>query len=72
FVDFFTIGTIGKVNQTGFIYEYYLKCDSVRVILVFDMEKESPELIAFNMEPIENKNKYIVNPENQLINRNKK
>jgi len=71
FVDFFTIGKIGKVEQTGFIYEYYLKCDSIRAILIFDMNKKIPELFAFKLEGIELENKFIVHPENQLINRNK-
>ena len=71
FVDFFTVGKIGKVEQTGFIYEYYLKCDSIRAILIFNMNKKIPELFAFNLEGIEQENKLIIHPENQLINRSK-
>ena len=33
FVDFFTMKNIGGVDQTAYIYEYYLKCDSLRFIL---------------------------------------
>ncbi len=68
FVDFFTAKNIGGVNQTSFIYEYYLKCDSLRFILSFNVEDE-PELMGFNVEPIETENKMILFPEKQLKNR---
>lgn len=68
FVDFFTSKNIGGVDQTAFIYEYYLKCDSLRFILSFNVEDE-PELMGFNVEPIETENKMILFPEKQLKNR---
>jgi len=69
FVDFVTVGDIGGVNQTGFIYEYYLSCDSLRFILMFNMETENPELRGLLVEPIEKENKLIVFPSKQLKNR---
>jgi hypothetical protein len=69
FVDFVTIGSIGKVDQTGFIYEYYLDCDSLRFILMFNMELDNPELRGFVVEPLEKENKLIVDPSKQLKNR---
>lgn len=68
FVDFFTSKNIGGIDQTTFIYEYYLKCDSLRFILSFNVEDE-PELMGFNVEPIETENKMILFPEKQLKNR---
>ena len=69
FVDFATIGSIGAVKQTGFIYEYYLNCDSLRFILMFNMEPDNPELKGFKVEPLEKENKLIVDPSKQLKNR---
>ena len=68
FVDFFTSKNIGGIDQTAFIYEYYMKCDSVRFILSFSVEDE-PELMGLNFEPIEKENKMILFPEKQLKNR---
>jgi len=68
FVDFFSQKNIGGIDQTAFIYEYYLNCDSLRFILSVNMENE-PELMGFNIEPLENKNPMILFPEKQLKNR---
>jgi len=69
FVDFVTIGSLGAVDQTGFIYEYYLNCDSLRFILMFNMESDNPELKGFVVEPLDKENKLIVDPSKQLKNR---
>lgn len=69
FVDFFTMKDIGGINSTAFIYEYYLKCDSLRFILIYNVDKDNPELFKMNIEPIETENKMIIFPEKQLINR---
>ena len=68
FVDFFTEKNIGGIDQTAFIYEYYMKCDSLRFILSFNTENE-PELMGFKFEPIETENPMILFPEKQLKNR---
>lgn len=68
FVDFFTMKDIGGINSTAFIYEYYLKCDSLRFILIYNVDKDKPELFKMNIEPIETENKMIIFPEKQLIN----
>ena len=68
FVDFFTQKNIGGIDQTAFIYEYYMKCDSLRFILSFNTEDE-PELMGFKFEPIETENPMILFPEKQLKNR---
>jgi hypothetical protein len=69
FVDFCTMKDIGGINSTAFIYEYYLKCDSLRFILIYNVDKEKPELFKMNIEPIEVENKMIIFPEKQLKNR---
>ena len=68
FVDFFTQKNIGGNDQVSFIYEYYMKCDSLRFILSFNIEDE-PELMGFKFEPIETENPMILFPEKQLKNR---
>lgn len=68
FVDFCSQMTVGGIDQTAFIYEYYLKCDSLRFILSVNMESE-PELMGFNIEPLEKPNPLILFPEKQLKNR---
>lgn len=69
FVDFFTMKDVGGINSTGFIYEYYLKCDSLRFILIYNVDKDKPELFKMNIEPLETKNGMIISPEKQLKNR---
>ena len=68
FVDFFSQKNVGGIDQTAYIYEYYLKCDSLRFVLSINMENE-PELMGFHIEPLENENKMILFPEKQLKNR---
>jgi hypothetical protein len=67
FVDFFTMNINGK-NNTAYIYEYFLKCDSLRFVLIYDMEQKEPELFKFNIEPIEQASQMIIDPSKQLIN----
>ena len=69
FVDFFTMKDIGGINSTAFIYEYYLKCDSLRFILIYNVDRDKPELFKLNIEPLETENKMIIFPEKQLKNR---
>ena len=70
FVDFCTMKDIDGINSTAFIYEYYLKCDSLRFILIYNVDKDKPELFKFNIEPLETENRMIIFPEKQLKNRN--
>lgn len=64
FVDYFSqSGSNGR--RVFFIYEFYLKCDSVRLILNYELE-ENPELVGFKVEPIEFKNPMIIDKSKQL------
>lgn len=67
FVDFFTMNNNGK-NSTAYIYEYFLQCDSLRFVLIYDMEQEEPELFKFNVEPIEQPSQMIIDTSKQLMN----
>jgi len=58
---------IGGTDQTAFIYEYFLNCDSIRIILTYNMTKNSPELFKIKIEPMEEKNQMIIDPSKQLI-----
>lgn len=69
FVDFYTMKNVGGTDQTAYIYEYYLKCDSLRFIFTYNMDKEKPELFRFDIQPIEEPNEMIIFPEKQLKNR---
>lgn len=69
FVDFFTMKDVGGINSTAFIYEYYLKCDSLRFVLIYNIDKDKPELFNMNIEPLETDNSMIIFPEKQLKNR---
>lgn len=69
FVDFFTMNNNGK-NSTAYIYEYFLKCDSLRFVLIYDMETEEPELFKLNIEPIEQPSQMIIDPSKQLLIKN--
>jgi len=52
-------------EQVSFIYEFYLKCDSIRFILTYKLGQE-PELIKFQLQPIEKENDMITKPERRL------
>lgn len=67
FVDYFSESGI-KGNRVYFIYEFYLKCDSVRFILNYDLAKP-PTLVQFKVEPIELDNFMIIDKSKQLKNR---
>lgn len=69
FVDFFSMKNVGGTDQTAYIYEYYLKCDSLRFIFTYDMDKDKPVLNRFDIEPLEQPNQMIIFPEKQLKNR---
>ena len=66
FVDFFTMNNEGK-NSTAYIYEYFLQCDSLRFVLIYDMEQKEPELYKINIEPIELPSNMIIDPNKQLM-----
>ena len=67
FVDFYSMKNVGGVDKTAFIYEYFLDCDSLRVILTFDMIENSPEIFGLNLEQLEKENKMIIDPSKQLL-----
>ncbi|MDB5146210.1 MAG: hypothetical protein JWQ57_230 [Mucilaginibacter sp.] len=65
FVNDFYRKKPGGIDQVSFIYEYYLKCDSIRFILTYNLDNKI-ELFNFKMEPIEKDNPMITKPENRL------
>jgi hypothetical protein len=67
FVDFYSMKNVGGVDKTAFIYEYFLDCDSLRVILTFDMIENSPELFRLNLEQLEKENRMIIDSSKQLL-----
>jgi hypothetical protein len=67
FVDFFTMLKNGK-SSTAYIYEYFLNCDSLRFIYVYDFETAEPELMNFQVEGLEQPNRMIIYPEKSLLN----
>lgn len=67
FVDFFTMLNNGK-SRTAYIYEYFLNCDSLRFIYIYDFETTEPELMQFNVEGLEQPNQMIIYPEKSLLN----
>lgn len=67
FVDFFTMLKNGK-SSTAYICEYFLNCDSLRFIYVYDFETAEPELMNFKVEDLEQPNPMIIYPEKSLLN----
>lgn len=52
-------------RSASFIYEYYLKCDSIRIITTYNLG-DKIELYGFRMESIEKDNFMITKPERRL------
>lgn len=48
-------------SEVSLIYEYYLKCDSIRFILTYNI-KDSIELYGFKMESIKKANPMVRKP----------
>lgn len=42
---------------------------SLRFVLIYNVDKDKPELFKMNIEPLEIENKMIIFPEKQLKNR---
>ena len=67
FVDFFTM-SINGTNKTAYIYEYFLNCDSLRFIYIYDFDTKEPELQNLKIEGLEVGNKMIIDLSKQLLN----
>lgn len=52
--------------RVAFLYEYYLKCDSLRFILTYRVNPV--ELMKFKIEPIEKEIFMITSPKKRLVN----
>ena len=65
FVDYTTMLTDGKSN-VAFIYEYFLKCDSLRFVFIYNIDQQ-PKLFNLQIEPIEKENPLVIHKENQLL-----
>jgi len=52
-------------SKVSLIYEYYLKCDSIRFVLTYNI-KDSDMLYEFKIEPIEKDNPMIVDQTKRL------
>jgi hypothetical protein len=66
FVDLCTISENGN-DGIAYIYEYFLKCDSLRFIMLYNLESKEPQLVKFLVEPLEKPNSLIIYPEKQLL-----
>lgn len=65
FVDYFSRDKRGAPDEVAYIYEYYLDCDSVRILLNYVWSSD-PQLVSVEWEPIEVANELILFPEKQL------
>lgn len=66
FVDFCTISENGN-DGIAYIYEYFLKCDSLRFVMLYNLGPKEPQLVKFLVEPLEKPNSLIIYPEKQLL-----
>jgi hypothetical protein len=66
FVDYTTIQNNSE-HDIAFIYEYFLKCDSLRFILIYNIDKEEPKLFKINIEPLSKQSPMVIHPEKQLL-----
>ena len=57
--------SINGNNRVSFLYEYYLKCDSVRIIVTYDLD-DNIKLYGFKIEGIEKDNFMILKPANSI------
>lgn len=65
FINDFYETKVGGVDNVYFIYEYYLKCDSARLIIGYRLDRH-PELFSFRIESIKRDNPMIIETERRL------
>jgi len=66
FVDYATFEYNGNSN-IAFIYEFILQCDSLRFILIYNINGKEPKFLKLNIEPLVRQNPLIVHKEKQLL-----
>ncbi len=59
FVNDFYQKRIGGEDEISFIYEFYLKCDSIRIITTYNIGSKM-EVRRFKLEPIEKGNSMLL------------
>jgi hypothetical protein len=69
FIDYTTIQNNSE-HDVAFIYEYFLKCDSLRFILIYNIDEEKPTLFKINIEPLAKQNPMVIHTEKQLLRYN--
>jgi hypothetical protein len=65
FINDFYHKEINGNDKLSLIYEFYLKCDSIRFILTYELN-DKVQLHEFRLEPIQNDNSLIKNQEKRL------
>jgi hypothetical protein len=67
FINDFYQKIIGGGNKIILIYEFYMKCDTIRFLISYIEDNNSKlELNGFKMEPVEKPNNMIIRKERQL------
>jgi len=66
FIDFY-MHRSGDERRVTYIYEYFLDCDSVRVLLTYDTGSDSVVIHTAHLEPIELDNPWLVDPMKSII-----
>lgn len=61
FVDFY-MHREGNRQAVTYIYEFFLDCDSVRVLLTYNTASDSVRMESAFIEPIETENPWLVDP----------
>lgn len=66
FVDFYMLNN-GEEHDLAYIYEYFLDCDSLRFVLVYNTDGTKPELYSMKIEPLETENPLLVDPRKSIL-----
>lgn len=67
FIDYVTYHGKRSAKNVAFVYEYFLKCDSVRFVLIYDMDQKEPDFYSVQVQPLETKGPLVSHPERQLL-----
>jgi hypothetical protein len=66
FIDFY-MHSEEEERFVTYIYEYFLDCDSIRLLLTFDTSTDDVPVHSAHIEPIENKNAWLVDPMKSIL-----
>lgn len=66
FTDYYSAENEGR-HDIAYIYEYFLDCDSLRMVFTYHADEDAPELYGFTVEPLEMPTTLLQDPMKSIL-----